>query len=147
MDNSNNIRYNSNSDIQIHLPFFRFHFHVISNPIHWSIAAHFPQIWSWEIFCQFCYPMKVHVFGSGFILKDKMQNFLSLHHILNHNTKCNASGCSNEQMFLFCGSFNDAISNLNCTEMNEDNCYAIKCLYCFRAKITYLISWHSHTCF
>lgn len=56
----------------------------------------------------------------------------------------NAWRSPNEKMFLFCGSFTDAISNLNCTAMNEDNCCAIKCLYCFKAKITYLISWHSH---
>ena len=45
---------------------------------------------------------------------------------------------SNEQMFLFCGSFNDAVSNR--TAMNEDNCCAITRLYCFKAKITHLIS-------
>lgn len=41
----------------------------------------------------------------------------------------NAGRSSNEQVFLFCGSFNDAVRFLNCKALNEDNCTAVKCLY------------------
>ena len=51
-----------------------------------------------------------------------------------------AGRSSNEQVFLFCGSLNDALSNLNCKALNEDTCIAVKCLSCFTAKITYIIS-------
>jgi hypothetical protein len=47
-------------------------------------------------------------------------------------------------VFLFYGSFNDAISKLNCTALNKDKCFAIKCIYCFTAKISYIISLYGH---
>lgn len=99
MDLPSNVRYNSDTCIQIHLPFTRLDFHVISNPIHWCIAAHFPDIWSRKIFCQFCYPVKVHIFSNGLIFKDKTQNLSSLCHILGQSTIYNASRTVQEDPF------------------------------------------------